>query len=77
MSMDRVETPEELKKREATNDKMIDKADKQHEENLKKWREKTFGGIIREEAENKTKLVLYMMLGDEGAEKIPRKTAIR
>ena len=64
--MDTVETPEELKKREAVNDKIIDKADKQYKETLKKWREKTFDGIIREEAENKTKSVLYMMLGDEG-----------
>ncbi len=56
--MDTVETPEELKKREAVNDKIIDKADKQYKETLKKWREKTFDGIIREEAENKTKSVL-------------------
>ena len=65
-TIDRTETADEKKKRDAANDRQVDKAEKQHEEDLKKWKEKTFGGNIREEAENKTKSVLCMMLGDEG-----------
>ncbi len=60
------ETPEERKKRESNNDNLVDKADKQHEEDLKKGNAKTFGGLIREEAENKATSVLYMLLGEKG-----------
>ena len=40
---DRLETQDDKKKREAANEKIVDKADKQHEEDLEKWKERTLG----------------------------------
>ena len=50
------------KRERQQNDKIVDKADKQQEEDLKKRKEKTFCGIITGQANNELKSKLYMML---------------
>ena len=59
------ETADRKKKRDANNEKAILKAMKDHEERIKEWNEKKFGGTIRSEADGQIKSMLYMMLGSE------------